>query len=198
MAWYRIAENVLTAMANAINAKTGKTAPLTPVEMVAEIQDMPSGGEEYFYNPRNGTYYTANLDVVISDFSVSNMRDTWRSCNNLLSAKVGGLLAMQGGNNANMFGNCQKLNRLILPDFGTANTYIASECPLLETVQLGSIGKPVTMLSEWSFHKDTQSNLTITIYVADDATLPLTNSPFGATNATIIYRSATTGEVITV
>lgn len=44
MAWYRIADNILTAMANAINAKTGKTAPLTPVEMVAEIQDIPTGG----------------------------------------------------------------------------------------------------------------------------------------------------------
>lgn len=44
MAWYRIAGNVLDAIANAINAKTGHTAPMTPVEMVLEIQNIPTGG----------------------------------------------------------------------------------------------------------------------------------------------------------
>lgn len=44
MAWYRIAENILTAMANAINAKTGKTAPMTPVDMVSEIQSIQTDG----------------------------------------------------------------------------------------------------------------------------------------------------------
>lgn len=44
MAWYRIAENVLDAIANAINAKTGKTAPMTPVDMVSEIQSIQTGG----------------------------------------------------------------------------------------------------------------------------------------------------------
>ena len=44
MAWYRIAENVLDAIANAINAKTGGTSPMTPVEMVLEIQSIPTGG----------------------------------------------------------------------------------------------------------------------------------------------------------
>lgn len=44
MAWYRIAENVLDAIANAINAKTGHTAPMTPVEMVSEIGTISGGG----------------------------------------------------------------------------------------------------------------------------------------------------------
>ena len=44
MAWYRIAENVLDAIANAINAKTGGTSPMTPVEMVLEIQSIQTGG----------------------------------------------------------------------------------------------------------------------------------------------------------
>lgn len=44
MAWYRIAENVLDAIADAINAKTGGTSPMTPVEMVLEIQSIPTGG----------------------------------------------------------------------------------------------------------------------------------------------------------
>lgn len=44
MAWYRIAENVLDAIANAINAKTGGTSPMTPVDMVSEIASIPSGG----------------------------------------------------------------------------------------------------------------------------------------------------------
>lgn len=40
MAWYRIAENVLNAIANAINAKTGKSAPMTPIDMMSEIQSI--------------------------------------------------------------------------------------------------------------------------------------------------------------
>ena len=47
MAWYRIAENVLDAIANAINAKTGHTAPMTPAEMVLEIQSIQTGGASW-------------------------------------------------------------------------------------------------------------------------------------------------------
>jgi hypothetical protein len=60
MAWYRIAENVLDAIANAINAKTGKTAPMTPVDMVSEIQSIQTDGfnwQDYF----NGTIPTGRI-----------------------------------------------------------------------------------------------------------------------------------------
>ena len=44
MADYLIQDTTLDAIANAINAKTGHTAPMTPVEMVSEIQSIPTGG----------------------------------------------------------------------------------------------------------------------------------------------------------
>lgn len=66
----------------------------------------------------------------------------------------------------------------------------------ITSVQIGSVGYPVTSVDSNAFRDCTQSGLTITLYVADDATLPLTGSPFGATNATIVYKSATTGEVL--
>lgn len=58
MAWYRIAENVLDAIANAINAKTGHTAPMTPVEMVSEIQSIPTGSSSG-YAKKSGSFVPA-------------------------------------------------------------------------------------------------------------------------------------------
>lgn len=40
MAWYRIAENALDAIANAINAKTGGSSAMTPAQMVTAIQNL--------------------------------------------------------------------------------------------------------------------------------------------------------------
>ncbi len=67
----------------------------------------------------------------------------------------------------------------------------------LEKVQLGSIGHPVNGMALYTFSKCT-SPFILTIFVDDNATIPLDGSPFDAKNATIIYRSATTGEVLTV
>ena len=73
MAWYRIAENVLDAIANAINAKTGGTAPMTPVDMVSEIQSIQTGGASLISKDEwtlasdlnsstQGLYYSAYCD----------------------------------------------------------------------------------------------------------------------------------------
>ena len=65
----------------------------------------------------------------------------------------------------------------------------------LQTVQLGSVGFPVTALNVAVFTNCTQLGLTITIYVTPGAQ-PLASSPWGATNATIVYRSAVDGSVL--
>lgn len=68
MAWYRIAKNVLDAIADAINAKTGGTSPMTPVEMVLEIQSIPTGG---------GTDRLKTAEVTLTqDYAVSNSTST--------------------------------------------------------------------------------------------------------------------------
>ena len=68
-------------------------------------------------------------------------------------------------------------------------------CTALQTVVMGSIGHPVTSLHLHTFYFCTQLGLTITIYVTPD-TQPLASSPWGATNATIIYCSAVDGSVL--
>lgn len=71
----------------------------------------------------------------------------------------------------------------------------------LNEVQFGSIGYAVTILGSICF-KNSVCTPTITLYV-DATTLSeiptdiTNNAPFGAANATIVYRNSTTGEVIT-
>lgn len=73
----------------------------------------------------------------------------------------------------------------------------------LREVQAGSIGYPVTaMLNTKGFDLNKRTDLAITIYVdattlAEVPTDVSSYAPFGATNATIVYRNSTTGEVIT-
>lgn len=73
----------------------------------------------------------------------------------------------------------------------------------LREVQAGSIGYPVTaMLNTKGFDLNKRTDLVITIYVdattlAEVPTDVSSYAPFGATNATIVYRNSTTGEVIT-
>ena len=72
--------------------------------------------------------------------------------------------------------------------FSDANT-------TLTTVQLGSIGYPVTALSVGTFYNATSASLVITVYVTPGSQ-PLAGSPWSATNATIVYRSAVDGSVL--
>lgn len=80
MAWYRITENVLDAIANAINAKTGKTAPMTPVDMVSEIQSIPTGGGSSLPSSVNeiaGGSFTLATNTQCDNYSIShNMTNT--------------------------------------------------------------------------------------------------------------------------
>lgn len=72
----------------------------------------------------------------------------------------------------------------------------------LKEVQAGSIGYPVTAMSNAKgFDLNKRTDLVITIYVdattlAEVPTEVSSYAPFGATNATIVYRNSTTGEVI--
>ena len=61
------------------------------------------------------------------------------------------------------------------------NTYI-------QNVQLGSSGHPVTSIGNYLFQNCTQSGLTITVYTADGNAI--SGSPWGATNATIVWEEA--------
>lgn len=67
--------------------------------------------------------------------------------------------------------------------------------PNFVTAQIGSIGYPVTELSGDTFYNATSEALVITVYVTPGSQ-PLARAPWGATNATIVYRSAVDGSVL--
>ena len=102
-----------------------------------------------------------------------------------------------------LFYACSALKRVVLDlpiNYFTAHNMFGS-CTALETAQVGGIGNPVQNMSGSPFQACTQTGLTITVYTTAEtlANLPSTISgaPWGATNATIIYRNSTTGEVLT-
>lgn len=87
------------------------------------------------------------------------------------------------------FSNCTFLEKAILPKVtGLSGNNAFNYCTALKTVQLGSVGHPVSSLAANTFLNCTQSGLTITIYTTGGAAL--SGAPWGATNATIIYKEA--------
>jgi len=60
---------------------------------------------------------------------------------------------------------------------------------------LGSMGNPVQSIAGSAFGNNTQSNLTIKVYIADGET-SLANAPWGATNARIEFYNASNGELV--
>ena len=62
MSLMTIASETLTSIANAIRAKTGKTAQMTPAEMVTEIGSISSEGSPT-YEWKQLAEYTANESV---------------------------------------------------------------------------------------------------------------------------------------
>lgn len=76
MAWYRINENILNAIANAIIAKTGNTAPMTPVEMVSKIQSIQTG-EAYELHSIQITLASSTLMISILNTYIEEC-SSWR------------------------------------------------------------------------------------------------------------------------
>lgn len=120
-----------------------------------------------------------------------------------------------GGSNATSifyyFNNCNGLEIAKFPFLqGIGNNfveYFLGHCTSLREAQFGSIGHPVSTFDDTSYNKKVftgcvQSGLTITIYVDANtlADVPVAVSeyaPWGATNATVIYRSSESGEMLT-
>ena len=157
---------------------------------------------ETYYMTKYGVWYPPNIDIKLNNFNAHAMpQNLYNSADHLVSARLAGVTNIQGGANANPFSH-SSIVTLELPSLKSNNTYIADDCKKLQTVILGSVGVAVNSVYGRAFRDCTNSNLTITIYVdaatlADIPTAVSGNSPFGAVNATIIYKNSTTGEVIT-
>lgn len=158
--------------------------------------------QETYYMTKYGVWYLPNVDIEINGFTVYTMpSNLYRYADHLVSARLAEVTAIQGGANSSPFSDSSIIT-LELPSLQSNNTYIAARCEKLQTVILGSVGVAVSSMYGRAFGDCTNPNLIITIYV-DAATLadiPAAvsgSSPFGAVNATIIYKNSTTGEVIT-
>lgn len=196
----------LKSIADAIRGKTGKSDGLTLDQMPGEIEGIETGGgEEVYFSstgnmytrntvipvPQDGAFYAqshffkaVNMESIICNAPVgafSNFSTFLYFCTSLKSAKFPMLSGtLQASNTKNMF----------------------QGCTALETAEIGSVGNSVLQIAANAFSGCTQKGLTITIYTDGetlaDITTNLTNyAPWGATNATIVYRNSTTGEVIT-
>lgn len=175
----------------------------------------------------NGTYtadagYTG-LGIVTVAVPIPDVEETWFSTEgqmytkNIFSEETTYLrgYAYRGCTylEAAIFPNCAGLGgSWVLSDnpalktvkLGKVKNVISSTCrdsSMLEEVELGSIGYPVLSMVSTSLYNPTAA-FTVTIYVdaatlADIPTAVSDTAPWGAPNATIIYRNSTTGEVIT-
>lgn len=191
----------LTAVGEAIAEKSGVEKPIFPDGWKAAVEGIETG-EELFFSA-NGAGYTRNMVIPI-DRTINSTQYMYLGATELESVS----LPNANPTNATIpsplgtgtFQDCTKLRKAYMPKVQYMGHYVFRGCTALEEAQVGSIGYPVSAgtPSTLTFYGCTNPDLVLTIYVADDAALPFANSPFGATNATIIYRSATTGEVIEV
>lgn len=165
------------------------------IEKVAEIESVE------LFNNDLGRLYTKNMiltDLIASD-EVSKLNNMYANCVHLETVEMDG--GLRTGADSGIFYGCENLRSAKLKNITSYGHYIFRNCLSLENAELGYIGKPVIKMAEYTFYNCTQNDLKITIYV-DSTTLAgipeeITSvSPWGATNATIIYRNSTTGEVI--
>lgn len=203
----------LTSVANAIRTKGGTSSDLAfPAGFVSAVEAIPTGGGTEYWETSRGTVYVKDmvLDVIYKSGSVP---PAYRYAENMetLVCNEDDLVGGSAYRVNYYFGNCTKLKTASFPYLqGIETNYtdgFLGWATSLESVQFGSVGHPVTALQNSNptyklFQNCTQSGLTITIYV-DAATLAdvpaavKTKQPWGATNATVVYRSSTTGEVLT-
>ncbi len=173
------------------------------------MADAQNGNPVYYTD--NGTCYAENMELP----AIRQGHDAlYMDATNLKYVKClqSGII---GGSNAkrvsNYFNRCYKLETAefpLLQGIGTGFVeYFLGNCSALKTVVFGSVGHPISEMNNTSytqkiFSGTTQNSLEITLYVdattvAEIPTAVNQYAPWGATNATIIYRNSTTGEVIT-
>lgn len=196
-------------------SKTLRTAGKFCEADIGVEYDKPSGGAETYRAPYSDVIYTKHHTVALHS---DNVVAIWRintmvppvcfaGAENmesiLISAPAGATFNLDNSH-ALLFYNCVGLKSVVLDTtIGPFNgSQIFNGCTSLQTVQIGSIGKPFTGTAVTATHFSGLSALeTITMFVnaATYEDIPAnikTNAPFGAPNATVVYKNSTTGEVI--
>ena len=191
----------LTSVANAIRTKGGTSASLAfPADFVTAIGNISGGGGDTVIYNTYGNMYVADIDFPAT---VTDLRICLYNAGGYSQLKsISGLGATTTNAPGNQFRGASNLKTVNLPKACHFYATAFRDCKKLETVELGSIGYPVVATRGTMFQNDTQA-FTITMYVnastlaeaqaiADVGAL----APWGATNATIIFKSSTTGEVL--
>lgn len=202
-------ESDLTSVADAIRAKTGGTADLAfPAGFVSEIQAIPTGGE--YWVTDNGVAYVR--DMVLPQIW-QGKHELYKGAYNLKTLVCNDTNLLGGDSSKRItsyFDRCTSLNSAKFPYLqGIKNNfveYFLGNCTALTEAVFGSVGYPISEFDNTSYAQKvftgcTQADLVITLYVnanslADVPSAVSMHAPWGATNATIIYRSSTTGEVL--
>lgn len=123
MSIYTIQDTTLTDIADAIRSKTGKTASMTPAEMVDEIESISGGGDitdSIVVKSRDSDGYPTELDYYNSDGIVPA-----QTFCNTRSAGVGGWcygrvtkINLKGSNSFKVYGDAFRgMHALTDPDF---------------------------------------------------------------------------------
>lgn len=212
----------LTYTADRIRAKTGSADQISwdaAKGFGAAVDGIQAGDDTYLADSGSYAMYKKTMDLQANgipflygcaeleevhapNFNGAIAANTFRNCPKLKivdipnAKNVGSSFAFWGDTALETLA-FPKLNNASNGGWNNAGTF--RDCTGLKTVQLGSVGYSAYPTSSYiydAFLSDTQSELMITIYVPDKATLPISGQPWGATNATIVYRSTTTGEVI--
>lgn len=161
--------------------------------------DVPESGVKGQYSSRGHFLPTE----IVYPATVTNLTVSYYNiggANNVVS--ISGLAKTTTSAPANQFREMSNLKTVNLPYACHVYGMAFGNCYELESVELGSVGYPVVVTRNTTFQGDTQA-FTITMYVnastlaeamaiADVGTL----APWGATHATIVFKSSTTGEVL--
>ena len=144
---------------------------------------------------------TALQTVNMPKLQSINQKDSgglFNNCSSITSLNFPELTTISAGRSTNNsysypFNACTGITTVTMPKLSIITTQIYSGgvfylCTGLTSVQLGSDGHPVVSIGAKTFSGCTQSGLTITIYTTGGAAL--SGSPWGATNATIIWEEA--------
>lgn len=141
-------------------------------------------------SPWMRAYYTPHT-VLPSGFTVSLPVRMYQDATDLITMDTN----QAGGFSTHVFLGCSSMTGVVCPRVTEYGTQVFGGCTSLASAVLGGIGYPVTTISANSFSGCTQAGLTITVYVTPGSQ-PLAEAPWGATNATIVYRSAVDGGVL--
>ena len=94
----------------------------------------------------------------------------------------------------NLLYKCNNIKSVTIPySVSVIENNAFNGCPIEGTITLGGVGHPVTSIGSNAFKNSITT--AIEIYVADGVT-SLKNQPWGASVASVTYRSAVTGEIV--